>query len=386
MEGENKRFLALMTSAHFINDGFEMIVPTLLPTIAAALALSYAQIGVIGGSMMVAMGLGQALVGAGSDFFGHKKALIIIGIVSTSLSFILMACSQSYTVLLIANLLAGFGLSIYHPVGIAMISNKFGEHQGKAMGIHGSGGNAGMFLFPLLAGMLADIIGWRLTLAFFPIVGFVIAFFYALLVREEPCSLSRFEPRKLLVPVLAVIIVSLGFFDMACRGFVVYFPVTLGDIGVSSTLVGVYLSLFFGIGILGQYLGGIAADAYDRRVSLALLTCISGVSMYAALSNPNGMFMIAALLIAGLAVHMVWPIFFVMYAHRTPPALRGTGMGLFFSMGYLVGATSPVAMGYMGTFWSPGISYYLVPLTAVLAAISILAVAKCSSGNNGQQG
>ena len=376
MEAENKRFLALMTSAHFINDGFEMIVPTLLPTIAAALALSYAQIGVIGGSMMVAMGLGQAAVGAGSDYFGHKKALILAGIVSTSLSFILMAASQSYEVLLLANLLAGFGLSIYHPVGVAMISNKFGSRQGKAMGIHGSGGNAGMFLFPLLAGIMADMVGWRYTLAFFPLLGFGIALLYALMVREEPCSLSKFEPRKLLVPVLAVIIVSLGLFDMSCRGFVVYFPVTLGDIGISSTRIGIYFSLYFGIGILGQYFGGIIADAYDRRISLAVLTCIAGASMYGALWHPYGAFMVAALLVSGLAVHMIWPIFFVMYAHRTPPSLRGTGMGLFFSMGYLIGAAAPVIIGYVGTQSTPQTANYLVPVTAVLAAIAIMTISK----------
>ncbi len=378
MEADNKRFLALMTSAHFINDGFEMIVPTLLPTIAAALALSYAQIGVIGGSMMVAMGLGQAFVGAGSDYFGHKKALILVGIVSTSLSFILMATSHSYTVLLIANLLAGFGLSIYHPVGVAMISTRFGSHQGKAMGIHGSGGNAGMFLFPLLAGVLADIIGWRYTLAFFPILGFAIALLYALMVREEPCTLSKFEPRKLLVPVLAVIIVSLGLFDMSCRGFVVYFPVALADIGVSSTLIGVFFSLYFGIGIVGQYLGGMVADTYDKRISLAVLTCIAGASMYGAVWHPHGAFMIVSLLISGLTVHMVWPIFFVLYATRTPPALRGTGMGMFFSMGYLFGATAPVLMGYIGTQRTPAAANYLVPITAAMAAATILTIAKFS--------
>jgi MFS family permease len=104
--------------------------------------------------------------------------------------------------------------------------------------------------------------------------------------------------------------------------------------------------------------------------------------MYVALANPHGVAMIAALLVAGLAVHMIWPIFFVMYADRTPPALKGTGMGLFFAMGYLVGATSPVAMGYMGTVWSPAVANYLVPITAVLAAVSILAVAKCGKASS----
>ncbi len=194
-----------------------------------------------------------------------------------------------------------------------------------------------MFLFPPLAGALADVIGWRYTLAFSPILGFAIALLYALRVGKERCSRSKFKSRKLLVPILAIIIVALGLFDMSCRGFVVYFPVALNGVGRSSTLIGVFFSLYLEISIVGLYLGGIVADSYDKRISFAVLTCIAGASIYGTLWHPHGAFMIVSLLISGPAVHMVWQIFFVLYATRTPPAPRGTGMGMFFSRGIFWG-------------------------------------------------
>jgi predicted MFS family arabinose efflux permease len=70
-------------------------------------------------------------------------------------------------------------------------------------------------------------------------------------------------------------------------------------------------------------------DRYPKRLSLAVLSVVAGLAMYLAIRVPHGTVMVAALLVSGLAVHMIWPIFFVVYAERTPPSLRGTGMGSF---------------------------------------------------------
>jgi MFS family permease len=371
MEGyDGRRFLAMMTSVHFVNDGFEMIVPTLLPVISVALSLSYSQIGLVGGALVVSMGLGQVFVGAFSDYFGHKKRLIIAGLVLVSVAFLIMAASQGFYSMFAANLLAGFGLSIYHPVGVAMIANRYDAKQGKAMGVHGSGGNAGMFLFPLLAGVLADIIGWRLALATFPVLGLLMALLYALVVREEPFSLSAFEPRKLLIPALAAIILAMGLFNMAVRGFIVFFPVTLGGIGTGSAMTGGFMSLFFGVGIIGQYVGGWLSDNREMRTSIAAISAISAVAMYVAIQSPDmSSIMVPALIVAGLGVHMVWPLFFVIYSKTTPAGMRGTGLGAFFSMGYLFASASPVMMGHIGTAFTPSASHVVIVVTGICCAV-----------------
>ncbi|MHC1604895.1 MAG: MFS transporter [Candidatus Methanofastidiosia archaeon] len=373
-DNTDRQFLLVTTGTHIVNDGFEMVVPTLLPIIAKTLQLSYIQIGILGGAMVVTMGLGQAFVGVASDYFGHKKNLIVAGLLITSLSFLLMSASSTYYAFLFANLLAGFGLSVYHPVTIAMIANRFDANKGRAMGIHGSGGNIGMFLFPLTAGFLADSLGWRVALIFFPLVGITIAVIYAVSITENRAKLLRFEPRKLLVPALAIIILSLGLFSMAARGFTVFFPITLGDAGFSSTMIGVFFSLFFGAGIIGQYIGGCLGDRYNIPQVIAILSIIATPSMFLAIHYPQGAVMIIFLIVAGLTVHMIWPLFFVLYAQKTPPKLRSTGLGVFFSIGYLLASTSPVIMGQLASWKTPAVSHYFIIFVGLIGTAVILSL------------
>jgi len=369
---DNRSLLIIMTLVHMVNDGFEMVVPTLMPIMAVSIGLSYSQIGIVSGVLVLAMGLGQAFVGVGSDLIGHKKHMIIFGVVLSSIGLMVMGVSSNYQIMLLGGVLIGFGLSIYHPVSMAIITNRFISSTGRAVGIHGCGGNTGMFLFPLIAGVLADIIGWRETLFLFPIVGLVIIFVYWALAQDEKVEMGEFEPRKLMVPALAIIIISIGVFNMATRGFFTYFPVTLESIGFSASAIGVYFSSFFGIGIIGQYLGGCISDRYDNVRSLFILLLISGASMYACLQYHDGIALLSAVAVAGLCVNMIWPIFFVLYAKKTPPALRGTGFGLFFSTNYIFAASSPIIMGQLGTAYSNSAANMLVLVTCILGAITIL--------------
>jgi len=368
------RFLALMTCVHFVNDGFEMVVPTLLPAMALSLGLSYAEIGIVGSALVVAMGLGQAFVGAFSDYFGHKKLIIFLGVFSTSVAFLLMSISDSFIMLVAANLLAGFGLSIYHPVGIAMITNMFSSRQGKAIGIHGVGGNLGMFLFPIIAGVLADLLGWRTTLAIFPMIGIFITIIYLIRCPEEDVDLSGFEPRKLLVPALAIIIISGGLLNIAMRGFITFFPVTVRELGASSSVVGGYLSIYFGMGALGQYIGGWLSDNRDILRSILLFGSIATVSMYLTISYPETAIMYVFLALAGLTENLLWPLFYVLYARHTPKEMRGTGLGVFFSMAYLFAATSPVIMGSVAHHISLESSYLVILAAGAAGSIFILFV------------
>jgi len=373
---DDNTFLAIMTLVHMVNDGFEMVLPTLLPMVAISLDLSYSQIGIVSGAMVLSMGLGQAIVGVWADLVGHKKLMIIFGVVFSSLGYIALGISHGYYLLLIGSAMVGFGLSIYHPVSMTIITSRFHEARGRAVGIHGCGGNTGMFLFPLIAGVLADIIGWRETLFIFPVIGIVIITIYAATVRDDNLKMGEFEPRKLMVPALAIIILSIGLFNMATRGFFTYFPVELKAIGHSSSITGAYFSFFFGIGILGQYLGGCLSDRYDKVKALFLLLIVAGISMYTALQYPTGVALFLSILVAGISVNMVWPIFFVLYADKTPPALRGTGFGVFFSTNYIFAAGSPVIMGQLGTAYSISAANLVVLATGVMGSFAILLLRK----------
>lgn len=373
----NARILTITFFTHLANDGFELVLPTLLPLIGKEFSLSYSQIGILGGCMVITLGAGQFFMGYLSDRTGRRKPFIVAGLFCVSTSFYLMATAQSYVELIIWNLLAGLGASVYHPVSISLVSQVFKQRKGRALGIHGAGGNLGMAVFPLISGVLAEIYGWRFVFRTFPVLGFVICFLFLFLVKEEsvaPDSTNQnpLKMKTLLYKEISVVIVTLGLVSMACRGLTIFLPLKLSEIGYSSTDFGLFLSLFNGFGVIGQVAGGHFSDMYDKTKMIAVLSAVSGGVMYLALYASGYAVMFFFVITAGLIFNSIWPTIFGLLTDRTPAQLHGTGLGLFFSVGYSMGSAAPVLMGIVTDVLSMQISFLLVPIVAFAGALLIL--------------
>lgn len=358
---------------HLANDGFELVLPTLLPLIAKELSLTYSQVGILAGCMVITLGAGQFFVGYLSDVTGKRKIFIGLGLFCLSVSFYFMGVSKSYTELIFWNLLAGLGASVYHPVSVTLISQIFRKTKGKALGIHGAGGNLGMAVFPLISGVLAQRHGWRFVFRIFPAAGFIICLIFFLLVKEIPAEKKKpVEIRSLFVQRIFLVITSLGFISMASRGFHIFLPLKLYDLGYSSATYGLFLSLFNGLGILGQVLGGYLSDVYDKPRTIFVFSVISGGFMYLLLYSEGYPAMLIFVIISGLLFNCVWPILFGLLTDRTPEHFHGTGLGLFFSFGYVMSSASPVMMGFITDVSSMQVSFVLVPIFALIGAFIVL--------------
>ncbi|MBU7046779.1 MAG: MFS transporter [Theionarchaea archaeon] len=368
----NTRMLALTFFAHLVFDGFELVLPTLLPVVAQEFSLSYSQIGVLAGCLAISLGAGQFLMGYLSDKTGKRKIFIVLGLLCLSASFYFIGVSQSYGSLVIWNLLAGLGGSVYHPVSVSLISQVYRERKGRALGIHGAGGNLGMAAFPLVSGVLADMYGWRFVFKVFPVMGFVVCLLFFLLVKEESIVKKPVELKNLFYLKIATVVIALGFVSMASRGLHIFLPLKLSDLGYSSADFGLFLSLFNGFGVLGQVLGGYYSDIYEKTKMISILSVVSGVFMYALLHANNYTVMLGFVALAGLIFNSIWPTLFGLLTDRTPEQLHGTGLGLFFSAGYIMGSSAPVLMGVVTDLVSMQISFILVPVFAGIGALVIL--------------
>jgi FSR family fosmidomycin resistance protein-like MFS transporter len=69
------KILIILSLAHFTNDGLVLLLPIMLPLIAKDLNLSYIEIGVLGGSILISHGIGQFLAGYYSDKIKRKAIL-----------------------------------------------------------------------------------------------------------------------------------------------------------------------------------------------------------------------------------------------------------------------------------------------------------------------
>lgn len=366
------RMQGLTFLAHMANDGFELVLPTLLPLIATEMSLSYLQVGILGGCMIISLGAGQFFTGYLSDYTGRRKMLIVGGLLCLSVSFYFMGISQSYTQLVMWNLLAGLGASVYHPVSVSFISNVFKHQKGRALGIHGAGGNLGMTISPVIAGILAQLYGWRFVFRVFPVAGIVICILFMVLLKEEPGERRKVHVRSLFVRKIFLVIISLGFVSMASRGLTIFLPLKLYDLQYTSATFGLFLSLFNGFGIIGQVVGGHLSDIYEKPKIISAMSILSGVLMYVLLSLPQYYAMIGFVCLAGLLFNSIWPTLFGLLTDRTPEELHGTGLGLFFSVGYIMSSGAPVLMGAVTDMSSMQASFVLVPIFAFLGGLIIL--------------
>ncbi|MGD2246948.1 MAG: MFS transporter [Candidatus Methanofastidiosia archaeon] len=366
------RVQVLTFFTHMANDGFELVLPTLLPLIAEEFSLSYAQVGILAGCMVVTLGAGQFFVGYLSDITGRRKIFIVLGLFCLSSSFYLIGVSESYTQLIIWNLLAGLGASVYHPISVSLISQIHKEGKGKALGIHGAGGNLGMAASPLISGILAEVYGWRFVFRLFPVFGVVICVLFLLLITEESRIKQPVKVRTVFMKEIFIVIICLGFVSMAARGFHIFLPLKLSEMGYKSAIFGLFLSLFNGFGILGQILGGYFSDVYEKRIMISILSLVSGGLMYMLLYSVHYATMVVFVIVAGLLFNCIWPTLFGLLTDRTPEEIHGTGLGLFFSVGYIMASLAPVLMGMVTDMVSMGLSFVLIPVFAFLGAAVIL--------------
>lgn len=364
--------MAIIFFTHLTNDGFELVLPTLLPLIAGEFSLSGAEIGFLGGCMLITLGLGQFIIGYLSDRTGRRKIFVILGLFCLSTSFYLMGISHSYYELVLWNLLAGLGASVYHPVSVSLISQVYNQKKGKALGIHGAGGNLGMAAFPLISGILAEIYGWRFVFKVFPVMGVVICILFYFLVKEEPPVKKTVKIQTLFIKRIFMVIITLGFVSMTAKGLQIFLPLKLSNLGYSPANFGLFLSLFNGFGVIGQVIGGYFSDIYEKSKMICALLIVSGIMMYLLLYASGYKMMLLFVVTAGLVFNSIWPTLFGLLTDRTPEHIHGTGLGLFFSVGCIMASTSPVLMGVVTDVSSMHVSFILVPVFALLGALVIL--------------
>jgi MFS family permease len=103
--------------------------------------------------------LSALVTGPISDRVG-RRVPIIIGMALTALSYIGLYTASSSLMLVASSLLLGFGASFFHPVASALVADiSTPENRGKAFGFYRLLRDFGMFLGPMVAGVVATLLG-----------------------------------------------------------------------------------------------------------------------------------------------------------------------------------------------------------------------------------
>lgn len=142
-----------------------LLLPALVRPIANRYGVPVLAVDAVGTAHYLAFGLGAVPAGFLADRIG-SRALLLACLGGCAASCALVALAPSFTLFAVGLVALGAAASIYHPAGLSLISRATPpEALGRAIGVHGVGGNLGEALAPAAAALLAAAIDWRAPFA-----------------------------------------------------------------------------------------------------------------------------------------------------------------------------------------------------------------------------
>jgi len=380
-EADREWLIVKVTSlGHFLCHLGELIFPGVMVAIHDEMQISRAETADLAVLGYMLFGAGALPVGLWADRWDNRPILVIY-FIAMAVAGVAVATATTPLLLFVALTFLGLATSMYHPVGLAMISLGVpAPRRGRALGINGVSGSFGIALGPAL-GLAASWLGfWQaayLCLAGLSAIAGIIA---CVDLRSLPKQWSaepapagnepvRFPPPRTLAPLVILLLVML-FAGFNYRCLMTALPAYLSA-GDHLILGGVYIFLITLVGgSIGQLLGGFLADRWGaRRIYLFLVAALAPLSLLlGAGSEVNVAAAIAALL--AIAMFAQQPVENSLLAECTSRGRRSVSYGVKFVLTFGVGA---LGAAVVGRIWQDFNSFNLV--FYLMAAVSCLMIA-----------
>ncbi len=377
MPDQNFKYTQVFSNTgHALSHLFMMIYPT----VVLALEVEFSQPYHVLISLMLA---GNILFGAAAlpaGYLGDKWGAInmmVVFFLGTGLSAILVGFANNEIQIVLSFALVGFFGSIYHPVGIAWIARTI-NNRGKALGINGVFGSAGMGIAPIMAGILTDLFSWRAAFIipgiFCVAIGVILLVFsFKGLIQEYEPEVERDIPESPEGDMKKGILLLL--FTVACTGLI-YQATSF----MLPKLIEMRLSDFLGDGLIGvgamvstiyflsggmQLLGGWMADRFQlKRVYLICWILQVPLLIIAGFLNTALIFPVLAMMVVANTIGS--PAENSLFARYSPPQWRSTAFGVKFVLALGVAALAVPLVSW---------AHKLVgEFTWLLVALAIIAV------------
>jgi MFS family permease len=269
-------------------------------------------------------------------FLGLGGALCVTGLATSPLG------------LLVGLTLVGLFASIYHPVGLAWLVRN-AVNRGRALGINGVFGSLGTALAAVVAGALADLLGWRAAFIVPGLLCVLIGVAFAVAMGRGLISDAATDVRPDLPAQAADVRRAFGvlLFTILCTGMIfqataVGLPKLFSErlpslAGEGAFGAGLMVSLVYLSAGAAQIVGGELADRYPPKMVYVFCQMLQLPMLVLALVSHNPLLVVAAALMVSLNLAAT-PAENVLLARYTPEAWRGRAFGVKFLLALGVSA------------------------------------------------
>ncbi len=265
---------------HFLNDAVVNYLPGVLPFILSARHIPEA----LAGTLITALGMGQGLQplsGWIADRIGGRS-LVLGGVALSTISATLIGWAHPLWLLLTLLLFTGIGNTSFHPQALSLTRAQAGGRPGIGMAAFLVGGEIGRSLGPLAAG--AVVHHWGLPWIW--LLGIPLAITYPWIVKAIPAQKPRramgnsIHFKSHIKPATALVSYAL------VRAGMVYEITTLAPImwhqqGGSLVTGAALVTVFIGVGIFGNMLGGSLDDRVGKVRVLLGTSVLSVITLLA---------------------------------------------------------------------------------------------------------
>lgn len=356
-----KNTLRFLNLGHFFDHFFLLIFPTAVIAIERDWQLDYGTALALGTPLYAAFAIGTLPAGWLGDRW-RKDWMIAFLFLGGGLACVFAAFSKGPLSLMISLGALGLFASIYHPVGLSMVT-QLSNRPGRALAINGVYGNLGLAGATLLTGFLAQHFGWRSAFLLPGMISLAVGLFYALLIRV-PAQTGKLgetaaaQPlltgeRPIQLRVFAVILVVALFGGAVFNGVSISLPKLfeerLFDVTRDLSAVGGYTALVFAVAAFAQLPVGDLLDRFGAKAILAILLALQ-VAALVVVANTSGLLIVPAALLLVLLMFAELPVTGWLMGRYIPLQWRSRA----FAVEYVL---------------SLGMSSAIVPLIAGLHAI-----------------
>lgn len=375
--------LSACCGVHAVQDGLSAAFLVILPTLAEAFGLGYAQVGVIRAVKNAAMGLFELPSGMLSERLG-ERVLLSFGLACAGLGYVLLPVSPGVVSVAACMFVVGFGGAFQHALSSAIISDTFrGAGSRTALGAYNSAGDIGKLIFTGIYSLAIGIgIAWQGVVAAYGVLAVVGAVVLHVVLRRlgaggpprpEPGGGPEAKPAGWGIrdPVGFGALVLIVFLDIAVQsGFLTFLAFLMLEKQVPAALAAFAVVLTLAGGIFGKLGCGYLADRIGVRRSLVIAECLTAVGIVAILIAPTlGAYLLLPLV--GLALQGSSSITYATVSDLVQSGRRSRGFAIIYTVASVASIAGPVAFGLIGD----GLG--LVPAMLTMAAVVLLPVPLC---------
>jgi FSR family fosmidomycin resistance protein-like MFS transporter len=368
---------------------------TLLPFIAMELGLSITQAGLLVTVMYLVKAIAGMPIGAITDMTGSKNLLMIISVGSVSLPFIFMGMVESYWILMFLIVLMGLGNEMWHPASFSTLSARYPKKRGLTFGLHGMSANLGDLLAPTVIGLLLTMMTWRDAVYWNVLPGLVVALAIFLLFRKgnipvitdkskkKAESGSSFADYRLglieLFKNRSVLLIALasGIRSMSQNGLMTFLPLYLAiELSLSPLLVGLYVTVLQGGGLLAAPIVGGISDKVGRKQVITSGMILTSIMIFVVLAVRNEILLIVTLGLLGFFLYSLRPVMQAWAMESTSKKMAGTTTSLLFATQSLLASSSPLIGGILADSYGMEAAFYFVAVVILVGNVVVAFIPK----------